>query len=295
VICLKKSAGKLLVIGLIRSFIVVLILLGVGAGSYWAVMHFWDIPVAAAPEEKGLIREPEKEPITKAVLDDISKNLIFRVQEETGEINGMLLEIFHCEEKRMQFITIPIRTQYTMSEALYRKLVLVHPTIPQVIRLSNITKYFDKDAVYDYGVLIMEDLLGIDISYYTAIPESIYTTIFKTQKIAEESGATSSQKLLQEKESSISYEAFSDKYIKYIKSFQTVEDVYDYLTEIYPSVQSNLTLSGKMNYLESYCKTPLNRVSFALMNGVNKNNAYYIEAALARQQIESYIAGNAAE
>jgi hypothetical protein len=266
---------------------------GAGAGSYWAVMHFWDIPIAE-PEEKGPSQQQKEEPITKAALDDVSKNLIFRVQEETGEINGILLEIFHCGEKRMQYITIPIRTQYTMSETLYRKLVLVRPTIPQIIKLSNITKYFDKDTVYDYGVLIMEDLLGIDISYYTVIPESIYTTIFETHEITEDN-KKSSEKLSQEKEAGISYEVFSDKYIKFLKSFQTAEDVYDYIAELYPHLQSNLPLNGKMNYLESYCKTPLSRVSFALINGVNKNNAYYIEAALAKQQIESYIAQNAAE
>ena len=291
---MKKSAGKLLAVGFIKSLFVVLIMFGAGAGSYWAVMHFWDIPVAE-PEEKDPLQQQKEEPITKATLDDISKNLIFRVQEDTGEINGILLEVFHCGEKRMQYITIPIRTQYTMSEALYQKLVLVHPTIPQVIKLSNITKYFDKDTVYDYGVLIMEDLLGIDISYYTAIPESIYTTIFETQEITEDNQTTSSEKLSQEQEAGISYEVFSDKYIKFLKSFQTAEDVYNYIAETYPHLQSNLTLNGKMNYLESYCKTPLSRVSFALINGVNKNNAYYIEAALAKQQIESYIAQNAAE
>ena len=290
---MKKSAGKLLAIGFIKSLFVVLIMFGAGAGSYWAVMHFWDIPIAE-PEEKGPSQQQKEEPITKAALDDVSKNLIFRVQEETGEINGILLEIFHCGEKRMQYITIPIRTQYTMSETLYRKLVLVRPTIPQIIKLSNITKYFDKDTVYDYGVLIMEDLLGIDISYYTVIPESIYTTIFETHEITEDN-KKSSEKLSQEKEAGISYEVFSDKYIKFLKSFQTAEDVYDYIAELYPHLQSNLSLNGKMNYLESYCKTSLSRVSFALINGVNKNNAYYIEAALAKQQIESYIAQNAAE
>ena len=291
---MKKSAGKLLAIGFIKSLFVVLIMFGAGAGSYWAVMHFLDIPIAE-PEEKGPLQQQKEEPITKAALDDVSKNLIFRVQEETGEINGILLEIFHCGEKRMQYITIPIRTQYTMSETLYRKLVLVRPTIPQIIKLSNITKYFDKDTVYDYGVLIMEDLLGIDISYYTVIPESIYTTIFETHEITEDNKKISSEKLSQEKEAGISYEVFSDKYIKFLKSFQTAEDVYDYIAETYPHLQSNLPLNGKMNYLESYCKTPLSRVSFALINGVNKNNAYYIEAALAKQQIESYIAQNAAE
>src|SRR5690606_12571876 len=108
------------------------------------------------PEEKlSPKKQQEDEPITKAVIEDISKNLIFHFNDETGEIHNILLEIFHLQEKRMRYITIPVRTQFTMSETLYRKLVMVHPTIPQVIRLSNITKYFDKDMVYDYGTLIV--------------------------------------------------------------------------------------------------------------------------------------------
>ncbi|NLK27740.1 MAG: hypothetical protein GX306_05285 [Clostridiales bacterium] len=282
---MKQSAVKLFVRAFMKSFFLVIILSSVGVLSYWSVMHFWDIPEAVS-QKKEIIIKNEKKPITEAIIEDISKNLIFCYNEETGEITKILLEIFHCEEKKMQYITIPVRTQFTMSETFYQRMVLVHPTIPQVIRLSNIHKYFDLDTVYDYGVLILEDLLQLKFSYYTAIPQSIYETIFitegKTETTTENRG-----------DLGISFkEVFSEEYKKFLRSMKTAEELREYIKEIYPSLRSNLSLYGKMNYLDSYCRTPLNKITFDIIQGTDKNSAYYIDVEMAKDQINQYIAGN---
>lgn len=286
---MKKSAGKIFARGFIWSFIIIFAMLIVGVISYGIVMHVWNVP---EPVQEELIptRQQEDASITEPVIEAISKNLIFHFDDETGEIKNMLLEIYHLEEKRMQFITIPIRTQFTMSDSLYRKLVLVDPTIPQVIRLSNITKYFDKDTVYDYGVLLAEDLLGVDISYYTAIPGSVYKSIFISKKFADEKRNTSTSEMIGN-DGDLTYEVFSDDYVAFLKSMKTTEELSDYIEVIYPSLQSNLSLFGKMNYVEGYSKTSLTNVTFDLIQGINQNSAYVIDQALAKQQIESYIAG----
>lgn len=287
---MKRSASKIFARGFINSFFIILVMLTVGAISYGTAMHFWNIPEA---ESDGLVppRQQKEEPITEAVIDDITKNLIFHFDDETGEINSILLEIFHLEEKRMQFITIPIRTQYTMSEALYRKLVLVHPTIPQVIRLSNITKYFERDDVYDYGVLIVEDLLGVSISFYTAIPTSIYETIFVTQDFIGEKEYEATDET-EGHNAGATYEVFAEEYMVYLRSIRTAAELRGYIEGVYPSFQSNLSLYDKMNYFESYSRTSLSHVSFDRIYGVNQNSAYIIDRAFAKQQVESYIAGN---
>ena len=276
--------------GFIRSLLIILVMITIAIVSYRIVMHMWDIPVPVT-DELISTRQQEEEPITQAVIDDISKNLIFNYDDQTGDIRSILLEIFHLEEKRMQYITIPIRTQFTMSEALYRKLVLVHPTIPQVIKLSNIRKYFDEDTVYDYGTLILEDLLGVDISFYTALPNSIYETMFTTKELINTNSSTTTLETVENNDNGASCEVFSEEYIAFLKTIKTEQGLRDYIEEIYPYFKSNLSLAGKMNYLESYCRTSLSKVTFDRIEGINQNSAYIIDQALAKQQVESYIAG----
>lgn len=248
----------------------VLIFFCVGVISYQIVIRLWDVPesslVILAQNE-----ELKKEQITVPQIDDISKNLIYVVDSNTGELKHLLLEIFHCEEKRMKYITIPIRTQITLSEALYQKLTLVHPAIPQVMKLSAMAEYFDKDVIYDYCLLILQELIAIEISYYTVIPEDIYNTMFTSKDDTKS--------------------AFLSEYKEFLRSIKTSEDLKAYIEGIYPKFISNLTLFEKTNYFESYLQTPLNNITFDLINGNDKNSAYYIDRTLAKKQIEDYISG----
>jgi len=254
----------------LKSMVFVLIFFGIGVISYQTVIRLWSVPEAqvVTPVQK---EEPKKEQITVPSIDDISKNLIYVVNSDTGEFEHLLLEIFHCEEKRMKYITIPIRTQITLSEALYQKLTLVHPAIPQVMKLSAVNKYFDKDVMFEYSVLIVQELLGIEISYYTVIPDDIYNTMFTSKEYSQS--------------------VFSNEFKEFLRSIKTAEELRAYIEDIYPKLISNLTLFEKMNYFESYLQTPLNRITFDLINGNDKNSAYYIDRTLAKKQIEDYING----
>lgn len=252
----------------VKSCIYILIFSSIGVISYSFVMNLWNVTKA---QEISSVRSEEttNEPITVPSIDDISKNLIFVMNFDTGDLKHLLLEIFHCEDKRMEYVTIPIRTQITLSESLYQKLTLVHPAIPQVMKLSALTRYFDKDIIYDYSVLIIQEQLGIEISYYTAIPEDLYNSIFTSIDNT--------------------YSAFSNDYKEFIRTIKTAEELRDYIEETYPKLISNISLYEKMNYFESYLQTPLNKVTFNLINGNDKNSAYYIDSTLAKKQIDDYI------
>lgn len=279
---MKKSAGKMFVIGFLKSFLIIGIFIGIGAFSYQMVMHYLKAPNIEAIETVG---KQEPKYITKTSIDDISKNLIYCFDDKTGEINKILLEIFHCKNKKLYYITIPVRTQFTMTDSLYCKLIPVNPAIPQMIKLSGISKYFDKDTVYDYGVLIMEDLLKINISYYTAIPQSIYETMFVTENLMPD--VTNKEEA--QSTSTVPKELFSEEYITFLKSFTTAEALSKYIEDIYSSIQSNLTLNEKMNYFESYCNTPSSSIFFELIHGVNHNSAYIVDTDLATQQFADYM------
>jgi hypothetical protein len=288
---LKQSAGRLFIRGFVQSFFIVVILLGAGILGFRLTKYFLELP-----GEEAIVAyqgETVPESITVATIDDISKNLIYCYDEDTNEIIKIILEVFHCEDKKLTYITIPIRTRLTISDALYQDLVLVQPAIPQVMHLSSMVNYYDSETVLEYGVLIIEDLLDIDISYYTAIPQTTYDMIF-TEKtiIPEESSAFSDIATTKE---TIQVEAFREEYMEFLKTIQTEEELSTYIEQIYPSFQSNLSVAQKMNYLESYCLTPLKNIFFDIIRGNDSNSAYMIDHELVKQQLRELSADGAKE
>ena len=276
---MKKSVGKMFLKGFLLSFLIVAILLMSAVIGYQFTIHFWEIPQEKSIEEKTIedkpIEEaPSKDNITEVKVEDISKNLIYCYNEETDEIDKMVLEIFHCKNKQLTYITIPMRSGLTMSDELYRKISVVQPAIPQVLQLSAMTGYFDRSSVFEYGVLMVEDLLGIDISYYTVIPKSIYDTIFIGKTLTTASDRT------------LPTETFTGEYVEFLKKIDTLEKLRAYIEVIYPSIQSNLTLTDKLEYLDSYLETPLGNVSFQLIQGKDSNSTYRIDIEKAAGQLK---------
>jgi hypothetical protein len=245
-------------------------LFGVGILSYKAVIHFFHIPEGQpkASSEPAI----DQKDLTTATVEDVSKNLIFCVDEKNGDITKLILEVFSCAEHKLYYITIPVRTQYTMSETLYRELVLVDPAIPQVIRLSGITNYFPEDKVYDYGVLLMEDLLKLKVSYYTVMTDSVYHSVFITEEQKEDdSGAPK--------------EIFTAKYSKFLKTLQSEKQVKGYLEEFYDTISSNLSVMDKLKYVESYLSLTPEDIRFEIIAGNQTNSAYIIDTAKAAEQL----------
>lgn len=272
--------------GLLQSFFIVALLLGAGVLGYQLTMK------NLQPEEAILAYQEDTVPesITQARVDDISKNLIYCYNEDTGEITKLLLEIFDCKNKQLTYITIPMRTQITMSDSLYRKMVAVNPQIPQVMLLSSMTKYLDSDTVFDYGVLMLDDLLGIDISYYTATPQSTYDTIFTEKVPTDSDGNTDDGEINNTSGQTLPVEAFTDDYITFLKTIKTEEELGTYIESFYSDVRSNLSAHDKMNYLDSYRATPLSNVSFELISGNNQNSAFLIDKEQSAQRLNELTA-----
>jgi hypothetical protein len=277
VIYLRKSAGKMFIGGFIKSFFIIFVLIIIGVIIYQAVIHLWKPPAAEAVK---ITDEKKTVPgnITVASIDDISKNLIYGVNDKTGKIDKILLEILNCKNEKLHYITIPVDTRFTMSDSLYRKLVPVNPAIPQLLKLSGISKYFDKNTKYDYGVLLLEDLLKIKISYYTVIPLSIYETIFTGENLTAD-GADG------ETERAVPTEVFSDDYKAFLKTLKTTEDLSNYIEELYPSLRSNLSLNEKMSYFDSYSNMDTKNIFFELIKGKEQNSGYMIDDDQAFRQL----------
>jgi hypothetical protein len=282
---LARNKGKSTVSKILKYVIIILFLLTAGICGYAFTIYYFSDPDADILVANQI--QQEQEPITKASIDDISKNLIYGYDTKTGEINNIILEIYHCKKKQLTYITIPTRTQFTMSDTLYRKLVPVYPSIPQVIKLSAISKYLDDDTRFDYGVLILEDLLRIDISYYTAIPQEIFDEIFTMDEItrSKDVAIDDEQSENDDNKEMVHAAVFKTSYKKKMGKLKTKEDLSNYIEELYSEITSNLSFHDKMNYLDSYCRTSIDNVSFDLIRGDDRNSAFVVNTTLVEMQL----------
>jgi hypothetical protein len=248
-------------------------------------MKLWMTP----PEKTEVVEKPEPTaiPITEPSVDDVSKNLIFCYDSENHIISKLVLEVFHCERKQLTYITIPMSTQFTMTDVLYKKLIAVQPSIPQMIRLSTMIRYLDSSVIFDYGVLMIEDMLDIDISYYSVIPTELYQSLFEERSIPD---GVSAAGLLAEAEQSdaemVVAEVFTEECIERLSSLKNKEEISSYIKILYEEIKSNLSVDGKMNYLESYSMTSKEDVSFTRLGGYDRNSGFIIDESKVQQQLQ---------
>lgn len=123
--------------------------------------------------------------IGKAQIDDVSRNLIYVYDKTKGKITGCVLEVLDTEANKLSYITIPTSGEITISRNLYKKIVQVNKEIPQVFRISQLCKYFSPgdDSAYGYGIILLEDYFGIDISYYTIVDSEDFAKAFENKKV----------------------------------------------------------------------------------------------------------------
>lgn len=270
VINLKRNTGRYFLKIFIMSFFIVVLLLSAGVLSYKAVMHFWQ------PKEDSTVayqNETLPEKSSRVVIEEISKNLIICYDKSTKNITKIVLEILNSHSKQLTYVTVPVRTELTLSGSLYKKMIIDCPEVPQVLKLSTLSKYLVPDKAFEYEVLIIENLLGIKISYYTAIPSDTYDTIF-TQKSVKKAGFDA-----------VSMEVFSKDFNSYLETLTSRDALAAYLEEIYASIDSSLALKDKKKYLDYYSEALPEHVSFELIEGYNQNSAYTIDMEDAAQQL----------
>lgn len=265
---MRKTAVRIFIRGFVISLFIVAMLLSIGILSYKLTMNRWQAPKESKATKA---KESPTQSITKGTTDDISKNLIYCYDEDSKQVTKLVLEIFNCKNQEITYITIPMRTQLKLSNSLYQKLISVQPAMPQMLQLSVISDYLDYDSVFDYGVLLVEELLDIQISYYTVLPKEIYDEIFisKTDK---------------SNEAQLPIEYFKKEYIKLLRELKTEEDISNYIEELYPKLKSNLSLKDKKKYVESYVLTSVDHISFELVPGENTNSAYFVNPSFTAQR-----------
>lgn len=257
----KESIAKLFFVSLAKSLGCLLIILAVGFISYKI-----SYTILSGETEENSMTAEVKEIQSNAKTDEISKNLIY-VTDDKNRIVHLMLEICNTKTCNMDYVTIPVKTNYEIPSTMYRQLYSVNEEIPQIIRLSKLNTYFEEESdAYGYGVLIFEKMLGIKISYYTAIKDEVYQNHYRDEKVTVgfqmksdvestpgADGITPSSTV--EVQTGMKISVLSEAYKRQLKDLGGDEKkILNYIKDDYERLESNLSREDKSSYISTYQK-----------------------------------------
>ncbi|MBE5938238.1 MAG: LytR family transcriptional regulator [Lachnospiraceae bacterium] len=237
----KKSLGRIMAVQLIRSFLIVIAMLITGIVSYKATLMYYEV-VDDSKESDNIL-----DIVGDVTADSVSRNIIYSV-EDSGNITGIVIEILNMGTNNLDYITVPVNTQINIDAQLYKRLTSSGIDVPQIINLKDINTYFAERASYEYGILLLEETLGIDIGYYTCMSKSVFDECFVRDVDVEMYRLTDAVV-------SGGMEAVSEGSIAgYIKSWCD-------------KFKSNIDSETKLKYADSYCNVNPEFIYYYVLKG----------------------------
>lgn len=287
----KKSIVKLFFLSLLKSLIALAVIMGVGYASYRiSYIVLSDKGESIGTEE---IVDQIDDILDKAQKDDISKNLIY-VCNSKGLITDLLVEICNTQTNNMDYVTIPVKTDYTIPTTMYQKLFQINDEIPQIVRISKLKQYFKSDEeAYGYGELIIEKMIGTEISYYTVLDSETFSRHYDkvNTKVAfkhsitdatpnPDTGKTPTSEKVSTK---MDIAVGSDLYIRQLQDLGGDRDkIAEYIKEQYEEVESNLTVYNKIAYIDCYEKLDVSMYHYWGVPGVFEGKFFQVDTKAAK-------------
>lgn len=262
----RKTKMQFFIEGFFKSFVLVTLLLITALISYKVTIMY-----ARINETKDSPKNKENM-IIEASVDETAVNLIYGV-EKTGAIKSMVLELFNSETKNTDLITIPMNTRFAISQALSERLYDINNNIPQIITLADLHKYFDKNSIYEYGVLFIQDLLDIKISFYTAMEQTQFEELFQKKSNEEEEWFT-----------------FTDAFSEKLFQMQSTKELESFLTDYYETIQTNVTLERRKTYLAAYNEIKPIQIYYYALKGSAVGEWFEPDVTSCRQQLQQLFA-----
>ena len=242
----KKSIAKVFILSLLKSILGIAIIIAVGFASY----KISYMVLSNNSENVGTSSNEIKDIVEEAQTDEISKNLIYVSNE--NKISHLMLEICNTKTNNMDYITIPVGTDYTIPTDMYQRLSTVNEEIPQIVRIGRLKQYFQKDEdAYGYGELIIEKMLGVKISYYTVIDQETYANHYSRRDINVKFKPLSLAESKNDKSVTVPQKisVASESYISQLKDIKgDQEKIAEFIKQQYERVDSNLTVYNKIGY-----------------------------------------------
>lgn len=240
------------------TVIAIILAVGIGFTTYAIIGNFFE--ESDVDQNQGV--EKSMSIIANVNLGTPALEVIYDADENDSEIKHIVLGVFNTQTHNLDYMTIPAATQYKMSDDLFEELSGVNEDLPQTVKFSELSKYFPGKEVYEYGELLLGDMLGVDMSFYTKITSTDFENYFKETQMSFYSPkkATFEDTLV-----------YSDAFIK---SYENVkpETVINFLTDINNSTASNLSLTDRTKYASDFAQVAGDKVYFWHAYGDYKDN-----------------------
>lgn len=292
----KNNVAKVFFVSLMKSVLFIIILLLVGFASYKISYIILSDNAGSVGTNKGNIADI----IEEAQTDEISKNLIYVCNEE--KIICVMLEICNTKTNNMDYVTIPIRTEFTIPTTMYQKLCTVNEEIPQIVRIGRLKSYFaNPEDAFGYGELIIEKMLGTKISYYTVLDQQTFqshyirkrTRVKFTRRIDVATATQAPDGTIPTSEVVRTTENIAVASPTYVNQLKDIagdqEKIAEYIKNQYERVDSNLTVYNKIGYIECYEKLNVDYFHYWGIPGTFTNRIFSIDEDASKRFLNRLI------
>lgn len=248
-----KQILQIFLKGFLKTLLVIACMLVCAVGGFFATRYYYQQKNVSAVGKA-----------SEATVDDVAKNLIYVWDEDKKRIAYCVLEIFDSNNQKLNYITIPVAGQITLSGELFQKLYRISPEVPQMMRIAKLHDYFKTDdQTYGYGMMILEDYFGIDISYYTVVSKEDFAQRFITGKVKSGKGKVDGMVL-------------RDDYLAAMSAYNDGDSMKKYLEDILKQTKSNLGSKDRLRYAEAYVGVNTDKIQyFALPTAMEGQNRIF--------------------
>lgn len=222
----KKSMLKVVLRTFLKTMGIIALLLAVGAASYFLTMLFYKTT-------ERVERSTQYDHVIDISVGSESSNLIYSVETDTKQVKAIVLELFDKETGNLDYVTIPNKTQISLSAAEFQEYQSVSSQIPQIVTLRDINEYFSGDVAYEYGILLLQEELNVEIGYFTAMDSEEFNKRFDKKD-----GAFIP----------------SEEYLDTVSQNKDEDAMKDFIEKEWDILISDITLSQKQQYASGLIK-----------------------------------------
>lgn len=204
-----------------------------------------------------------------------SSNLIFSFNETDKVIDAIVLENFDVSTHNLSYFTIPANTTITLPSNKYSEYTSINKSIPRIVKLSDVPKYFKGDVAFEYAIKILQEELKVDIGYFTAIPSDRFSQYFDIKGTGKKRYSPTKEVL----------QSLNDN--------PTKDDIEEYMEDNWNNMISDITLNQKKNYAEALSKVNPNFIRTYKLFGTNNGVSYILDAKRSKRLINKVWEKNA--
>lgn len=222
----SKSMLKIVLKTFLKAMGIIVLLLAVGVASYFLTILFYKTT-------ERIERSTQYEHVIDIDVGSESSNLIYSVEEDTKQIRAVVLELFDKETGNLDYVTIPNKTQISLSPKKYQEYMEISSQVPQIVTLRDINEYFTGDVAYEYGILLLQEELNVEIGYFTAMDSEEFNKRFDKKD-----GAFIP----------------SEEYLDTVSGYKDEDAMKDFIEKEWDILISDITLSQKQQYASGLIK-----------------------------------------